>query len=78
MFIWFELPAGCDSQRMIERDTRQELVILVPGRAFSTLGGLSHCMRASFSLVEPEAIREGVQRLARMLEHERQAIQGGG
>jgi len=70
MFIWFELPKECDAKRMIEADTRQELVIAVPGGAFSTVGGCRNCLRASFSLVTPDEIREGMRRLGRMVERE--------
>ncbi|HEY3447902.1 MAG TPA: PLP-dependent aminotransferase family protein [Myxococcales bacterium] len=70
MFIWFELPARCDAKRMIEADTRKELVIAVPGGAFSTTGGLKNCLRASYSLVTPEQIREGMKRLGRMIDAE--------
>lgn len=70
MFIWFELPEGCDAKRMIELDTRTDLVIAVPGSAFSTRGGLRNCLRASFSMVTPEEIREGMVRMARMLDKE--------
>ena len=67
MFIWFELPAACDARRMIDADTRQELVIAVPGGAFSTRGGCKNCLRASFSMVTPDQIREGMKRLGRMV-----------
>lgn len=70
MFIWFELPARCDAKRMIEADTRQELVIAVPGGAFSTVGGCRNCLRASFSMVSPDQIREGMRRLGRMVARE--------
>ncbi len=70
MFIWFQLPERCDAKRMIDADTRQELVIAVPGGAFSTVGGCRNCMRASFSLVTPDQIREGMCRLGRMVERE--------
>lgn len=67
MFIWFELPAGCDTQRMLQEDMRRELVLMVPGGAFSSRGGCSNCMRASYSLVGPDEIVEGMRRFGRML-----------
>jgi DNA-binding transcriptional MocR family regulator len=70
MFIWFELPARCNAKRMIDEDTRKELVIAVPGGAFSTRGGCQNCLRASYSLVTPDQIREGMRRLGRMIEKE--------
>jgi 2-aminoadipate transaminase len=70
MFIWFELPKECNSRRMIEHDAEELKVLLVPGDAFSTQGGLKNCMRASFSLVTPARIEEGVRRFSRMIERE--------
>ena len=60
------------SHRRIEplEDTRKELVIAVPGGAFSTRGGCQNCLRASYSLVTPDQIREGMRRLGRMIEKE--------
>jgi DNA-binding transcriptional MocR family regulator len=70
MFMWFELPEGCDSKRMLDRDAQSLKVILVPGSAFSTRGGCRNAMRASFSMVSPEQIEEGMRRFGEMLAHE--------
>jgi 2-aminoadipate transaminase len=70
MFIWFVLPEGCDARRMIDEQCEGLKVLLVPGSAFSTQGGLSNCMRASFSMVSPEMIREGVRRFGEMVRNE--------
>ncbi len=70
MFIWFVLPEQFDAQRMVETDSTDLGVLLVPGPAFSTSGGLTHCMRASFSMVAPDALREGMRRFGEMIERE--------
>ncbi len=70
LFVWFVLPEVCDAKRMIEEDCEKLKVILVPGGAFSTLGGLRNCMRASFSMVQPEEIREGMRRFGLMVRAE--------
>jgi 2-aminoadipate transaminase len=70
MFIWFELPAACDARRMVDEHCEDLKVLLVPGGAFSTTGALRNCMRASFSMVTPEQIREGMRRFGEMVERE--------
>jgi len=67
MFIWFVLPEACDARRMIDEQCEKLKVLLVPGGAFSTTGGLTNCMRASFSMVSPERIREGMRRFGEMV-----------
>lgn len=71
MFMWFELPKAFDAKRMIESDGEALKVLLVPGSAFSLTGGLKNCMRASYSLVDPGEIREGMRRFGEMLARER-------
>lgn len=68
MFIWFEFPDSINTQDMLDRYGMEQKVLMVPGGAFSTTGGLGNCMRASFSMVTPEQIDEGIQRLAYMVE----------
>jgi 2-aminoadipate transaminase len=70
LFVWFVLPEACDARRMMEEQCEKLKVILVPGGAFSTLGGLGNCMRASFSMVSPEQIREGMRRFGEMVKAE--------
>ena len=67
MFIWFELPEQCNAQRMIDNYCEELKVILVPGQAFSTQNGCKNCMRASFSLVTPQQIEQGIKRFAEMI-----------
>ncbi|MCI0512343.1 PLP-dependent aminotransferase family protein [candidate division KSB1 bacterium] len=70
MFIWFELPAPCQAARMIQQSANDLKVVLVPGSAFSTQNGLANYMRASFSMVTPAEIDEGMRRFGMMLERE--------
>lgn len=72
MFIWFEMPAGFDAERMIREDAGDLSVVLVPGRAFAVERSLSHCMRASFSMVTTAQIEEGIRRFSVMIERERE------
>jgi 2-aminoadipate transaminase len=71
MFLWFELPAGFDTDRMVEMDGIALGVLLVPGFGFSTTGGLKNYMRASFSMATPAQIEEGIKRFAKMIENEK-------
>lgn len=72
MFLWFEMPERFDADRMMERDCLDLGIILLPGSAFSTTGGLKNHMRASFSMISPEQADEGMLRFARMIERERE------
>jgi DNA-binding transcriptional MocR family regulator len=55
---------------MVEEHCEDLKVLLVPGGAFSTRGELSNCMRASFSMVSPEQIHEGMRRFGEMVRRE--------
>jgi DNA-binding transcriptional MocR family regulator len=74
MFLWFEMPQGFDADRMMEKDCLDLGIILLPGSAFSTTGGLKNHMRASYSMISPEQADEGMLRFARMIERERGRI----
>lgn len=74
MFLWFEMPAGFDADRMVEKDGMALGVLLVPGSAFSTTGSLKNFMRCSFSMIAPEQIEEGMIRYAKMIERERKRV----
>jgi DNA-binding transcriptional MocR family regulator len=70
MFLWIELPSGFDATRMVDTDALELGLLLVPGSAFSTTGGLQRCMRASFSMLAPESVDEAARRLAEMVRRE--------
>jgi len=55
---------------MIDRRAEALKVLLVPGSAFSATGRLNNFMRASFSMVTPSQIEEGMKRFAQMIENE--------
>jgi 2-aminoadipate transaminase len=74
LFVWFELPAGFDAERMVETDGMELGVLMVPGNGFSMVGGLKNFMRASFSMVNLEQVEEGMVRFAKMIERERSRI----
>jgi DNA-binding transcriptional MocR family regulator len=78
MFLWFELPERFDTDRMMELDGVELGIILLPGSAFSTTGGLKNHMRASFSMILPEQAEEGMMRFFQMIERERKRTGGEG
>ena len=70
MFIWFELPRQCNCRRMIDEQCEDLKVLLVPGDAFSSQNGCKNFIRASFSMVSPEEIEEGMRRFSEMIKNE--------
>ena len=68
-FVWVELPAGIDTRELLAK-ALTERVAYVPGAAFYADGGGANAMRLSFCFPPPERIREGVRRLAELLEAE--------
>ena len=68
-FVWVGLPPGIDAKAMLPRAVTAR-VAYVPGTAFFADGFGSSSMRLSFCYPTPERIREGVRRLAGVLESE--------
>ena len=68
-FVWVTLPEGLDSQAMLPRAVTAR-VAYTPGTAFYADGLGSRNMRLSFCFPTPERIREGVRRLAQVVNHE--------
>ncbi|MFB9960967.1 aminotransferase-like domain-containing protein [Sinosporangium siamense] len=68
-FVWMTLPEGLDSKAILPRAV-SERVAFVPGTGFFTDGGGARHMRLSYCYPEPDRIREGVRRLARVIEQE--------
>jgi len=58
----------------VESDGVDLGVLLVPGSGFSTTARLKNYMRASFSMIAPEQVEEGMIRFARMIERERKRM----
>jgi 2-aminoadipate transaminase len=68
-FVWVGLPPGIDAKAMLPRAVTAR-VAYVPGTAFFADGFGSSSMRLSFCYPTPQRIREGVRRLAGVLEAE--------
>jgi len=68
-YVWLKLPHGLDSKLMQPRAVNAH-VAYVPGIGFYADGSGSEYMRLSYCYPEPDQIREGVRRLARVIEAE--------
>jgi DNA-binding transcriptional MocR family regulator len=68
-YVWLTLPTGVDARAMLPRAVT-ERVAYVPGTAFYADGFGSRSMRLSYCYPTPERIREGVRRLAGVVEAE--------
>jgi 2-aminoadipate transaminase len=71
-FVWVTLPDGVDTYPLLAKAIDAG-VVFIPGAAFTHTDETSNKLRLAFSAVPPEAIAEGVRRLAPVL---RQAIAG--
>ncbi|MDS1268995.1 PLP-dependent aminotransferase family protein [Lipingzhangella sp. LS1_29] len=68
-FVWLTLPEGLDAKAMLPRAV-SERVAYVPGTGFFSGDEGRRNMRLSFCYPTPEQIREGVRRLAGVVEAE--------
>ena len=68
-YTWVTLPQGLDAKAMLPRAVNAR-VAYVPGTAFYADGTGAEAMRLSYCYPEPERIREGVRRLAGVIEEE--------
>ena len=68
-YSWVRLPEGLDSKAMLPRAIAA-LVAYVPGTGFYVDGQGRDSLRLSYCYPEPERIREGVRRLAGVIEGE--------
>lgn len=66
LFLWVTLPEYMDTN-VILKDAIAEKVAFVPGESFYPNGGGKNTMRLNFSNAKPEKIREGMQRLGRVI-----------
>ena len=66
-FVWVEMPSFLDLKSILAEAVERG-VTYVPGDAFFPDGRGRNCMRLAFCYVEPEKIREGIARLAEVLE----------
>jgi 2-aminoadipate transaminase len=69
LFVWVTLPEGLDSKAMMPRAIAAR-VAYVPGTGFYADGTGQGHMRLNFSFPPPERIREGVRRLAGVMEQD--------
>jgi DNA-binding transcriptional MocR family regulator len=69
LFVWATLPEGLNSKAMMPRAIHAR-VAYVPGTGFYAHGGGGENIRLNFSFPPPERIREGVRRLAGVVEQE--------
>ncbi len=68
-YVWVTLPDGVDSKVMLPRAVTAR-VAYVPGTAFYADGSGHANLRLSYCYPTPDRIREGVRRLAGVLEEE--------
>ena len=66
-FVWVTLPDGVDTYPLL-RKAIDAGVVFIPGAAFTPSDDPSNKLRLAFSAVPPEAIAEGVRRLAPVLQ----------
>ncbi|GAB3819929.1 aminotransferase-like domain-containing protein [Micromonospora zhanjiangensis] len=69
LFVWATLPDGLDAKAMMPRAIAAR-VAYVPGTGFYADGSGRASMRLNYSFPAPDRIREGVRRLATVLEQE--------
>jgi 2-aminoadipate transaminase len=69
LFVWVTLPEGLDSKAMMPRSIAAR-VAYVPGTGFYADGTGRGNMRLNFSFSSPDRLREGVRRLAGVMEQE--------
>jgi DNA-binding transcriptional MocR family regulator len=69
LFVWATLPHGLDAKSMMPRAIAAR-VAYVPGTGFYADGTGRSNLRLNFSFPPPERIREGVRRLAGVVEQE--------
>lgn len=73
MFIWLEFPEGIDGTQLLEEAIKDTEVAFVPGSAFYANEPKKNTARLSFSLGEPARIKEGIERLAALLQNKLRA-----
>lgn len=66
VFVWVSLPEHLDTTEMFPKAIERK-VAYIPGGVFSVAGSTRNAVRLNFSNVKPEAIQEGVRRLAEVV-----------
>jgi 2-aminoadipate transaminase len=67
LFLWITLPGEIDTSSMLKDAIREESVAYTPGKVFFADGGGQNTMRLNFSYPSVSQIREGIERLARII-----------
>ena len=67
LFVWLQLPDGCDAAGLLERAVAQAGVAFVPGAAFHYDGRGRNALRLSYSLPTEDQIEDGIARLAKLI-----------
>lgn len=67
LFVWVTLSEEVDTWAMFEAAVARR-VAYIPGGAFAVRGGYANTLRLNYSNAKPEAIREGIKRLAQVVE----------
>jgi len=67
MFLWVTLPEGIDATDVL-RNAVEQNVVFVPGESFYPDRSVLNTLRLNYSHDQPERIREGIGRLARVLQ----------
>ncbi|MBN1150734.1 PLP-dependent aminotransferase family protein [candidate division WOR-3 bacterium] len=76
LFLWLSLPQNINTDRMFYKAV-EENVAYVIGSAFYCDGGGQNTMRLNFSYPSEEEIDIGIQRLAKVIEKEKETIDKG-
>jgi Transcriptional regulators containing a DNA-binding HTH domain and an aminotransferase domain (MocR family) and their eukaryotic orthologs len=67
MFLWVRLPEDIDATSLL-KEAIDHQVVFVPGEPFFPNGGGHNMMRLNYSHDDPARIREGIERLAQVLQ----------
>jgi len=68
MFIWVEPPPGIDTKPLLAKALQDQQVAFVPGASFFADRSGINTLRLNFSMMPPEQIEIGTQRLGHLLE----------
>ncbi|WP_329755990.1 PLP-dependent aminotransferase family protein [Allisonella histaminiformans] len=66
LFLWVELPEGCDSRDLFKYAIEKK-VVYVPGDAFFPVSGKRNFFRLNYSYTEDDVTEEGIRRLTEAL-----------
>lgn len=72
-FVWAQTPEGVDTKELLAKALGAR-VAYVPGKAFYADGSGTREMRLSFCYATPERIREGIRRLAEVIQEELELV----